>query len=225
MRKVLFIAALLLIPASLFAQGDWRNRRSAPDRYDRYNRIEDKFEITPFVGYAWGGTIYADQTALFNQDVDVASSADFGASFAIPLRDGFKIELLADRQNTHLETGGGTLFEPNNTVANFDITYYHAGLQIPFATSRNVRPFVIVSAGVANLDPRINGVASSTRFSASAGIGVKIPINPQAGFRADIRGFYTSLGNNNCDRCYFGNYGYNNYLSQGQANVGFYFAF
>jgi hypothetical protein len=224
MRKSLFVITLLLIPASLFAQ-DWRNRRSAPDRYDRYNRLEDKFEITPFVGYAWGGTIYADQTSLFNQDVDVASSANFGASFAVPLREGFKIELLADRQNTHLETGGGNLFEPNNTVANFDITYYQAGLQIPFAVSRNVKPFVVVSAGVANLDPRINGVSSSTRFAASVGLGVKIPINPQAGFRADIRGFYTSLGNNGCSDCYFGSYGYNNYLSQGQANVGFYFAF
>lgn len=224
MRKLVFLVVLVLIPASLFAQDDWRNRRTYPrDRYDRANLLEDKFEITPFVGYAWGGTIYADQTNLFNQDVDVASSADFGASFAIPLREGFKIELLADRQNTHLETGGGALFEPNNTVANFDITYYHAGLQIPFGVSRNVKPFVIVSAGVANLDPRINGVASSTRFSASAGIGVKVPINPQAGFRADIRGFYTSLGNDTaCRSCL---YGYNNYLSQGQANVGFYFAF
>lgn len=222
MRKLVFIVAVLLIPASLFAQ-DWRNRRARGDDY-RYDRLEDKFEITPFVGYAWGGTIYADQTNLFNQDVDIASGANFGANFAIPLRNGFKIELTADRQNSHLETGGA-LFEPNNRVAPFDITYYQAGLQIPFAVSRNVHPFFLVGGGVANLDPRISGVSSATKFAAEIGIGVKVPINPNAGFRADIRGFYTALGNNNCDRCYFNTYGYNNSLSQGQANVGFYFAF
>lgn len=222
MRKyLLFGVVVLLLPAVVSAQ-DWRNRRGPRDYASPYS-LQDKFELTPFVGYAWGGTIYADQTNLFNQDVDVASSADFGASFAVPLREGFKLEFMADRQNTHLETGGGQLFEPNNRVANFDITYYQAGLQIPFNPGRTVQPFIIVSAGVANLDPRISGVSSSTRFAASFGGGVKVPITPNAGFRGEIRGFFTSLGNNNvCDSCY---YGYSNNLYQGQANVGFYFAF
>jgi opacity protein-like surface antigen len=221
MRKLLLVLVLLLIPASLFAQ-DWRNRRTTRDRYGSGYDLANKFELTPFVGYTWGGTIYANQTSVFNNDVDAASSGNIGADFAIPIRDGFKIELMATHQNTKLQTGGG-LFEPNNRVANIDVNYYQAGIQIPFAVGRNISPFVIVTAGVANLSPDIPGVSSSTRFAMTAGGGVKVPINPNVGFRFDIRGMVTQLGNNSaCNSC---NYGYNDTFYQGQANFGVFFSF
>src|SRR5204862_2828181 len=106
MRKLLVVLVLLLIPASLFAQ-DWRNRRAPRDRY--YG-LENKFELTPFVGYTWGGTIYADQTNVFNQDVNAASSGNIGVDFSIPLRQGFKLELMAAHQNADLQNGNGGLF-------------------------------------------------------------------------------------------------------------------
>jgi len=219
MRKLLVVLVLLLIPVSLSAQ-DWRNRRADRSRYG-YG-LENKFELTPFVGYTWGGTIYADQNSVFNREVDAASSGNIGADFAIPVHEGFKIELMAAHQNTKLQTGGG-LFQPNDRVANIDINYYQAGIQIPFATGRNIAPFVIVTAGVANLSPDISGVSSSTRFAMSAGGGVKVPINPNVGFRFDIRGYVTQLGRDTaCNTCY---YGYNNTFYQGQANFGVFFAF
>lgn len=222
MRKFLVLVVLLLIPASLFAQ-DWRNRRAPRDRYGYGFGLDNKFELTPFAGYTWGGTIYADQTNVFNQDVNAESSANIGVDFAIPLRQGFKIELMAAHQSADLTTGNGGLFTPNNRVASMDINYYQAGLQIPFNTGHNVYPFVIVTAGVANLSPNISGVASATRFAMSAGGGVKVPINPNMGIRFDIRGYVTQLGNDNvCDRC---SYGYNNTFYQGQANLGVFFAF
>ena len=221
MRKLFVVLVLLLIPISLSAQ-DWRNRRAPRDRYGSGYGLENKFELTPFVGYTWGGTIYADQTNLFNNDVDAASSGNIGVDFAVPLRQGFKLELMAAHQNTDLQTGSG-LFAPNNKVASMDINYYQAGLQIPFNTGHNVYPFVIVTAGVANLSPNISGVSSSTRFAMSAGGGVKVPINPNVGFRFDIRGYVTQLGNDSaCNVC---NYGYNSTFYQGQANVGVFFSF
>jgi len=68
MRKSFVVLVLLLIPASLFAQ-DWRNRRAPRDRYG-YGSLENKLELTPFVGYTWGGTIYGDQYLKwpFSQD-------------------------------------------------------------------------------------------------------------------------------------------------------------
>lgn len=222
MRKVLVVLVLLLIPASLFAQ-DWRNRRAPRDRYNSGYGLDNKFELTPFVGYTWGGTIYADQTNVFSQDVDAASSGDIGVDFAIPLRQGFKLELMAAHQNADLQNGSGGLFTPNNRVASMDINYYQAGLQIPFNTGHNVYPFVIVTAGVANLSPNINGASSATRFAMSAGGGVKVPINPNMGFRFDIRGYVTQLGNDSaCGAC---SYGYNSTFYQGQANLGVFFSF
>ena len=221
MRKLLVVFVLLLIPISLSAQ-DWRNRHAPRDRYGNSYGLDNKFELTPFAGYTWGGTIYANQNNVFNQDVDAASSGNIGVDFSVPLRQGFKLELMASHQNTDLQHGGG-LFTPSNRVASMDVNYYQAGIQIPFNTGRNVYPFVIVTAGVANLSPNVTGVSSATRFAMSAGGGVKVPINPNMGVRFDIRGYVTSLGNDSaCSAC---GYGYNDTFYQGQANFGVFFSF
>ncbi len=220
MRKAVFISLLLLIPAaSLFAQ-PWR------DRY--YRPVDNRFDLTPFVGYRWGGTIYADQTNLYGQDVDLQSSANYGLSFGIPVSPtGLKLELLVDRQDTNVGTGGGGLFEPGSDFGNFHVTYFHGGLLIPFSQSRAAMPYVAVSAGITNLDPSTAGVSSSNKFSAAAGVGVNVPINRDMGVRVEFRGFYTPMGNNGgCSRCgyYNGDY-YNHDLFQGETKVGLSFKF
>jgi opacity protein-like surface antigen len=220
MRKYVFLLLLVLVPTSLFAQSprddDWRGRRYAPR--------DNAFELTPFVGYRWGGTIFSNDTFIFNEDVDVASSANFGLNLAIPLGDsGMKLELMANRQSSELETERG-LFEPNNEVADMDVTYLHAGLQIPFATSRNARPYFIVSAGLANLDPQLSGVSAENKFSASAGLGVKLPVSNNMAIRLEGRGYYTALENQ--DDCAFcSDYFYNRDFTQGEVNLGLVFSF
>lgn len=221
MRKAVLLL-VLLSSTTLFAQDqrddDWRNRRAYRD-----TPSDSAFELTPFVGYTWGGTIFADQTFVFGQDVDVSPSANFGANFGIPLGDsGMKLELMANRQSSELETGSG-LFEPDQEVADIDVTYLHAGLQIPFARSRNATPYVIVSAGLADLDPQIQGVGSEQRFSASAGVGVKVPMSNMLSFRFEGRGYYTSLEqDSDCRVC---DYFYNEDFYQGQVNAGLVFSF
>ena len=101
MRKSLLLMLLLLVPASLFAQNEpWRNR---PSRYGAY--ADNYFELTPFLGYRYGGTIFADQSSLFNRDVKVESAANFGVNFAIPISNGMKVELMVNRQDTHFTSG------------------------------------------------------------------------------------------------------------------------
>ncbi|HEV8658554.1 MAG TPA: outer membrane beta-barrel protein [Thermoanaerobaculia bacterium] len=219
MRKVALVVLLLVVPSSLFAQYRGRDR----DRYRRYYS-DNRFELTPMVGYRWGGTIFSDTTSLFGQDVDSSSSGNYGVDFGIPLGySNMKLELMVNRQDTHLTTGGG-LFEPDNRIADFHVTYYHAGLMIPFSESRNATPFLVVSAGVGNLDPDISGVSPSNRFSASAGVGVKVPVSDNFGVRVEGRGYFTSLGadNTNCRHCY-DNSGHDFY--QGEVNLGFVISF
>jgi opacity protein-like surface antigen len=225
MRKAALLLLLLSMTTTLFAQDDddWRRRRGRDDEYRRDTPRDSAFELTPFIGYRWGGTIFADQTFVFDQDVDVAPSANFGVNFGIPLGDtGMKLELMANRQTSELETGSG-LFDPNQDVADIDVTYLHAGLQFPFARSRNVTPYVIVSAGLANLDPQIQGVSAEQRFSASAGVGVKVPMTRNMSFRFEGRGYYTSLQDNgDCRLC---DYYYNQDFYQGEVNAGLAFSF
>lgn len=221
MRRFAFVLLLLILPTTVFAQ--YRDG----GRYRRYYAPQNNFELTPFVGYRWGGTIFADTTDLFGQDVDVASNGNYGLNFAMPLgRSDMKLELMVNRQDSHLTAGGGGLFMPDNRIANMHVTYYHAGIQVPFSESRNAIPYAIISAGVANLKPDISGVSADNRFSASAGVGVKVPINPNFGIRLEGRGYFTSLsnGNNdNCYRCYDNNAGHD--LYQGEANLGFVISF
>src|SRR6185436_8552975 len=132
------------------------------------------------------------------------------------------LNLMANRQSSELEIGGG-LFDPTDRVADIDITYLHAGLQLPFARSRGATPYVVISAGLANLDPQIAGVSDETRFSASAGIGVKAPITDALAFRFEGRGYYTSLEDtNDCRIC---DYYYNRDFYQGEVSLGLVFSF
>jgi opacity protein-like surface antigen len=223
LRKALLVLLLLSLATTAFAQSDddddWRRRRGGYNDAPRDNA----FELTPFVGYRWGGTIFADQTFIFGQDVDVAPSANFGVNFALPLGDsGFKLELMANRQSSELETESG-LFEPDNEVADIDVTYLHGGLQIPFARSRNATPYAVVSAGLAVLDPQVSGVSSENRFSASAGLGVKVPMSRNLSVRVEGRGYYTALEEQS--DCTFCDYFYNEDFFQGEVNLGLTFSF
>jgi len=224
MRKALLILLLLTASTTAFAQDDdWRDRRAERDRDYRNAPRDRAFELTPFIGYRWGGTIFADQTFIFGEDVDVAPAANLGVNFALPLGDtGMKLELMANRQSSNLETGGG-LFEPDDRVADIDVTYLHAGLQIPFARSRNATPYFIASAGLANLDPQITGVSAENRFSASAGAGVKLPMSEMLSIRLEGRGYYTSLEEE--DDCTICDYFYNEDFYQGEVNLGLVFSF
>src|SRR5207244_13075122 len=117
---MVFSSDLLLIHASLVAQACRRSYRNRP-------YADNFFELSPFVGYRYGGTIYADQTALFNQDVAVNSAANFGVNFAIPVSNGWKVELMVDRQTTQFSGRGSGLFTPNNSLGHSDIPYFQCG--------------------------------------------------------------------------------------------------
>jgi hypothetical protein len=221
MRRLAVLSFLLFASTSLFAQsGDdrWRDddtrdrdrrerierdRERDRDRDRRWSMRDDAFELTPLLGFRWGGTLQSEDTGFFLPDVDVASSASIGGIAAIPLGDtGMKVELSVSHQESELELEGG-LFDPSERLADIGVTYYQAGLRIPFATSRNAMPFFSVGAGIASLDPELRNTSSESRFAASAGIGVKVPFNRNLGLRFEAKGYYTSLGedDDDCFRC------------------------
>ena len=220
MRKWLLLLVLILVTPGVLAQdGSWRDRGAGRDS-GRNSWYDNSVELTPFVGYTWGGSL--NQSTGLSQNADVESSANFGLNLGIPVGNWVKLDLLVDRQNTNL-TSGGAIFGHNTNIGDFDVTYYQAGVEVPFSFSRSAIPYMLFSAGVANLDPKIAGTASANRFSGSIGFGVKVPLSRNAGLRFEGRGFFTDTGRGSCHGCYY--YGDNNELSQGQANVGVYFRF
>jgi hypothetical protein len=221
MRKLCLVLIVLAFSPALFAQ-TWREGGGPYHAPVRHNM----FELTPIAGYTWGGTIYSYQS-VFNQDVEAASHGHFGVNFGIPVGHDMKLALLVMRQDTDLQTAGGGVFSPNNTVGAFHVTYYQAGLEVPFAQSRTAIPYGVFTAGVANLDPDIKGLSADTGFSGSLGVGVKLPLSRNFGMRFEGRGFFTWLDNgndyNDCHCGYYYNGGDGFY--QGQVNMGFVFSF
>lgn len=230
MRKLVISLLFLILPATLFAQSPgeegWRRGAVPPANTPSPHALE----ITPSIAYRWGGTIYGDQTYVFNQDLDVAPSAAAGITVGFPIgNSGMKLELLANRQQSELESNGG-LFEPGIQVADMDVTYIHAGIQIPFGASRNAIPYGVASAGVAILDPRISGLSSENRFSGSLGIGVKLPLSRNFGVRLEGRGYFVAMDNNSDDCFVCGQYDddyyyYDDTFYQGEVSAGFTFSF
>jgi opacity protein-like surface antigen len=224
MRKLVLATLLLLASTSVFAQ-PWRG----PDRrHDRYGYRDNFFELTPLVGYRYGGTIYSSDTNLFNRDVDISGDMNFGLNLGIPINDsGVKLELLVDRQDSHLTTGAGDLFGPDNRVAKIHTTYYQAGVLVPFARSRSLTPYFALDAGVVNLDIDVPGTSAANRFAASAAVGLKFPVADNIGIKIEERGFYANTGSYNNDRCdFFDCNGRNDTnLYQGETTVGVSFKF
>ena len=221
-KSALLVVLLLILPTTLAAQDrrddDWRRRRGYDDAPRR-----DAFELTPFAGFRWGGTVYSSDVFGFNDELQVAASPSFGADLAIPLGGtGMKLTLMANHQASELESGGG-LFEPDEEFGDFDVTYFHGGLQIPFGRSRNAVPYGVVSAGLARLDPNLRGVTAETRFSASGGIGIKLPMSRNAAIRLEGRGYFTSL--EEASDCSFCDVFVDENFYQGEVNVGFTFSF
>jgi opacity protein-like surface antigen len=211
MKRLVLAAALaaLAVPAAAQPTGAYR------------------FELTPQLGYHWGGTLSGDDNALFDTDLDVDEGSAFGITFDIPLSSNFQLELLASRQATELEFDSG-LFGGDEEVADIDISYLHAGMLWQGGNGQ-VNPFFVLSAGVTQLDPDVPGAGDESRFSLSLGGGVKVFFNEHVGLRFEGRGFFTAIDDYDggcwdddewhCND-YYDDYQYNDTLSQGIVSAG-----
>ncbi len=216
-RKILVLLALLAAPTVAVAQDDSTMNHA-------YTR--GRFELTPTVSYNFGGTISAEESSIFDFDLEADDSEAYGVTFGIPLSPWAQIELLASRQQTSLAYDRG-LFGGNHGVADLDVSYYHVGGLFQWGNGQ-IHPFLVASLGVANLNPDLPGARAENKFSGSIGGGVKIFFNDNIGLRLEGRGFWTVLDGNSDDYywddgCYC-DYGYADTFNQGQASAGLIFA-
>ncbi|KAB2951322.1 MAG: porin family protein [Thermoanaerobaculia bacterium] len=209
MRRIALAAltVALLAPAAASAQGAYR------------------FELTPQVGYRWGGEISGDSTELFDADLKIDEGEAFGLTLDIPLSRNLQLELLASQQQTQFTFDEG-LFGGTFDVADVDVNYYHVGLLFQ-GGSGEINPFFVASAGITRLDPDVPGADTEDRFSLSLGGGVKVFFNEHVGMRFEGRGFFTVIDDYDSG-CYdHGCYDYyedGETLAQGQASAGLIFA-
>ena len=143
-------------------------------------------DITPYVGYAIGGSFTDNATGA---DLDVQEGGSYGLVLDLPDTPETQYELFYGLQRTKV-TGGGTF--GGETLFDLDIHYLHLGGTYLF-TGEKVRPFLSGGLGATHFVPHGSGLDRKTYFSVSLGGGVKIPISGHVGLRFEGRGFMTIL--------------------------------
>lgn len=159
---------------------------------------ETQFEITPFIGYQFGGDFvdrWGDDDVI---DSDIDESPNYGLMVNIGVIHGFQIELLYSRQDSELVPDR---WYDNPYARDITVEYYHAGGLYQWKFDKVV-PYVAGSMGATRFDP--DRLGSDTKFSWSAGGGVKLMFNPHVGLRLDGRFYSTYIDSG--ERAYYDDY-------------------
>ncbi len=178
------ITKAIAAAALLFAAFPAAAQTSGPG----YGPAAKSFQISPFVGYRFGGGFdRVDYDDDFSDliDVEIDDGGVFGVVFDARLSEGLFLELWASRQQTELGEDAG-LFLPPEALFDIDVDYYHAGLIYEW-TPGQVRPFFGFSAGATRFIPDGPGLDELIRPSFSFGGGVKVMFSEAVGLRLEGR--------------------------------------
>ncbi len=143
-----------------------------------------RIEITPFVGYQFGGELAEVGEETTNYSLD--QSTTWGLIFDISITHQDQVEVYYSSQSTNLD--GGTESSPR-----VGIDYLQIGAIHEYSPNRPLNPYVGFTLGATRFD--VPG-GNDTRFSGGLSIGAKMTVSDHLGFRFDGRVFGVSTGSN-----------------------------
>ena len=143
-----------------------------------------QIEITPFVGYQFGGELEEIGDEPITRKLD--QSPTWGLMLDVDITSLDQVEIYYSSQGTDLNRG----VEPAVGVT---IDHFQIGAIHQYAPSRPINPYIGISLGASKFV--IEG-DSDTRFSGSLSGGVKMVVSDHLGFRFDARVFGISTGSN-----------------------------
>jgi opacity protein-like surface antigen len=185
-----------------------------------------EIEISPFVGYRFGGGFDVNDLELAK--IDLKSGVCFGATAGYIFKERFQVEFMWNRQKTQLE---GELLESGNKVplADANLDQYQGEFLYHFGQETDpLRPFLLAGVGASHLDPE-GGFNGFTKVSYGVGGGIKYFFTKKFGLR--LQGRYTptyiSSEDNQviCDQfgCFIGTD--RKYINQAELTAGTFFRF
>jgi opacity protein-like surface antigen len=185
---------------------------------------QTRAEITPFIGYQFGGKV-----ELFNGDLKIGSDINYGAILDITVRPGGQVELSYTRQDTELRWRP-FVGEPETIPMNID--YWQIG-GLGYIDRGPARPFFSATLGVTHFMPdgsTIGGrnIDDEWRFSFILGGGVKYFPSERVGLRLGAHLYSTLLDSSSglwcgAGGCSLGLFGYG--IFQGDVQAGLTVAF
>jgi hypothetical protein len=140
-----------------------------------------KLEITPFVGYRFGGSFDDDET---DENYDLENDSSVGLIVNFPSKNNTEWEIYYSKQSTEIRTGD--LFS-NTKVLDMDVEYLQIGGTYLFEREKEFQPYFVATIGAARFDPSGANTSSDTFFAFSAGGGWKYFPDKRVGLRLDGR--------------------------------------
>ena len=163
-----------------------------------FDGISQSIEITPYVGYTFGGRVYGRYGEL-----KVRSSESFGGALAIVMPHDVAIQFEYFRQPTVGEYRDYYDFSFNQTV-DLDIDWYQLGFLKQVPMSDKMVPFGGLSLGATYFNLKSDPGIDQLSFSIALQGGVKLYLSDRIGLRLHARmlmpiqwggfGFYAGSG-------------------------------
>jgi outer membrane protein W len=158
---------------------------------------EHRIEVSGLAGWTLsdgvsGQTILASNGNLYNR-IDPKDSFSWGLSIGYHFTENWALEFLYDQQQSKLEAGGGAV---TTEIGDFKIKGYHGVFTFNAGDSdARTRPFFFIGAGATSYPgvafTGVGGVPRETqgnsKFSGTAGIGVKVYPGKNAGIKLQAR--------------------------------------
>ena len=130
------------------------------------------------IGYRSGG----DFDELQGTDnPNIQPDVSYGASLGWYSDSQTKYELLYDLQHTEIQ----------GMNVDLDVEHLHFGGAAAFGGSGKLQPYIAGGLGATRLKPSVGD--DETRFSASLGLGVTMPIGQRIRLRLEARGYLVSM--------------------------------
>jgi len=160
-----------------------------PQAVDAQARRGNKVELSPMVGYQWGGgaAIRHEQTT---GDLRFPSSIAYGLAADFEVRRGVFVEAVVLAQPTTLEfrEAGNVEFTEVGDLTNW---YFHIGGLYEAINSGPTKPFAVITLGATQMNPGATSLNSDPNsewfFSFAFGGGVKHYVSERVALRAQVR--------------------------------------
>lgn len=169
----LSLAVLILIPNKSYAAKD------------------NTFELTPLVGYRFGGDFEVTDDASIDSynNIKLSEEINYGLLFAWDVDQKRQGEFLLNHYSTQFSQIDSSVASNNN----LSITYAHIGGNVPLSQG-TVPLFVTGGFGLTHLSPEDSLLGSETRFSLNVGLATKIAVTENVSLRFGGR-LYATLFN------------------------------
>lgn len=153
------------------------------------------FEITPLIGYRFGGDFDTTRDKVHNK-IQLSEGTSYGLLTAWSFDRKRQGEFLISHYNTDFSQSDD--FSASNT--GLGITYAHVGGNVPI--SDGPMPLYVTGGfGLTHFSPKDDQLSNETRFSINVGLASKIDLSEHISLRLDSRIYGTFFNSDSAIFC------------------------